>query len=120
MDWLKISRPNSKVLVNYSSYGKHECAEMSCKKITDGIWQQPVNLSSCFSDSRRQATIISVEIRDRGTGNRGESMVTFDPLAAGFEVVPLRPVFNARTKNILVMVSTSVENYLTPEDPHKF
>ncbi|EYB91197.1 hypothetical protein Y032_0209g2107 [Ancylostoma ceylanicum] len=72
-------------------------------QITDGIWQQPVNLSSCFSDSRRQASIISVEIRDRGTGNRGESTVTFDPLAAGFEIVPLRPVFNARTKNILVM-----------------
>ncbi|KAK6044110.1 hypothetical protein COOONC_18384 [Cooperia oncophora] len=45
----------------------------------------------CFTDDRRQAARILVQIRDHGTGNRGESLILFDPLVPGFEIVPLRP-----------------------------
>ncbi|VDK45455.1 unnamed protein product [Cylicostephanus goldi] len=74
--------------------------------ITDGLWKQSVNLSICFSSSRQTATVVTVEIRDRGSGNRGEAATTFDPLYPGFEIVPLRPVYNARTKELLLKIDS--------------
>ncbi|KAK6044106.1 hypothetical protein COOONC_18389 [Cooperia oncophora] len=59
-------------------------------------------MTMCFTDDRRQAARILVQIRDHGTGNRGESLILFDPLVPGFEIVPLRPVFNSRTKYIQI------------------
>ncbi|KAK6033428.1 hypothetical protein OSTOST_00334, partial [Ostertagia ostertagi] len=72
-------------------------------QIVDGLWQEPVNMTLCFTDDRRQAAKILVQIRDQGTGNRGESLVMFDPLVPGFEIVPMRPVYNSRTQRILLM-----------------
>ncbi|ETN82624.1 hypothetical protein NECAME_01909 [Necator americanus] len=76
-------------------------------RITDGVWQKPVNLSACFSGDHRRDTIISVEIRDKGKGSRGESAVILDPLAPGFEIVPLRALFNERTKDILIKTNSN-------------
>ncbi|KAK5964461.1 hypothetical protein GCK32_016289, partial [Trichostrongylus colubriformis] len=71
-------------------------------QIVDGLWQESVNMTMCFMNDRRLATEILVQIRDQGTGNRGESQVLFDPLMPGFEMVPLRPVFNSRTQHIFL------------------
>uniref|UniRef100_A0A158PCV0 A2M domain-containing protein n=1 Tax=Angiostrongylus cantonensis TaxID=6313 RepID=A0A158PCV0_ANGCA len=46
----------------------------------------------------------STEIRDHGTGDRSETVVTFDPLIPGFEIVPMRPAFSDKTKHILFMI----------------
>ncbi|WKX99321.1 hypothetical protein Q1695_014307 [Nippostrongylus brasiliensis] len=71
--------------------------------VHDGKWRQSVNLSSCFTDDLRRSTVILVQIRDRGTGSRTDAATVFDPLAAGFEIVPLRPVFGTHTRHILLV-----------------
>ncbi|VDL82489.1 unnamed protein product [Nippostrongylus brasiliensis] len=76
--------------------------------VHDGKWRQSVNLSSCFTDDLRQSTVILVQIRDRGTGSRTDAATVFDPLAAGFEIVPLRPVFGTHTRHILLVASRIV------------
>ncbi|KAK6759265.1 hypothetical protein RB195_021086 [Necator americanus] len=90
-----------------SEYDLSKSMRLLQSQITDGVWQKPVNLSACFSGDHRRDTIISVEIRDKGKGSRGESAVILDPLAPGFEIVPLRALFNERTKDILITTNSN-------------
>ncbi|KAE9413537.1 hypothetical protein Angca_000218, partial [Angiostrongylus cantonensis] len=74
--------------------------------ITDGLWRDHVDISKCFVDGNHKAISILVQIRDHGTGDRSETVVTFDPLIPGFEIVPMRPAFSDKTKHILFMIQS--------------
>uniref|UniRef100_A0A1I7W6T4 Uncharacterized protein n=1 Tax=Heterorhabditis bacteriophora TaxID=37862 RepID=A0A1I7W6T4_HETBA len=80
--------------------------------IVDGSWKQRVNLTMCFLNEQKSPSTVTIDIRDHGTGNRGETQLKFDPMASLFDIIPLRPSFNTKTKNILFLFIKFVINLI--------